>query len=105
MAEMEALNELFKTMDGTKDFVFISLTWDNEETVKKVKEKYGLVLEIFSTSDKECHRLNFGCGYPTSIILDKTGTVKFRHSGGSLKKEETRKFVMSTLLPEIQSLL
>jgi thiol-disulfide isomerase/thioredoxin len=105
MAEMEALNELFEKTKNNKDFVFISLTWDNPETIKRVKEKYGLGFDVFSASDKECQRLNFGCGYPTSIILDKKGSVKYRHSGGSLKKEEAREFVVTTLLSEIQSLL
>ncbi len=105
MAEMEALNELFKKMKGNNDFVFISLTRDNQEAIRRVKEKYALSFEVFSTSEKECHRLIFGCGYPTSIVLDKTGTVKYRHIGGSLKKEEAKEFIMMTLLSEIQSLL
>lgn len=105
MAEMEALNELFKEMKSNKDFVFISLTWENREIINRVKEKYALTFEVFSTRSKECQRLNFGCGYPTSIVLDKTGTVKYRHSGGSPKKEEANAFIMTTLLSEIQSLL
>jgi peroxiredoxin len=104
MAEMEALNELFEKVKSNKDFEFISLTWDNQETIKRVKEKFALNFNIFSASEKECQRLNFGCGYPTSIILDKDGNVKNKHSGGSVKKEDARKFVMNTLLPEIQSL-
>ena len=105
MAEMEALNSLFKKMHSNKDFVFISLTWDDKETVKRVREKYGLAFEVFSASNKECERLNFGCGYPTSIVLDKSGIVKYRHSGGSIKTEEANEFIKKTLLFEIQSLL
>jgi peroxiredoxin len=105
MVEMEALNDLFKKMERDTDFVFISLTWDNKETVKRVKEKYGLAFEVFSALGKECQRLNFGCGYPTSIVLDKSGIVKFRHSGGSLKMEEANEFISKTLFTEIQSLL
>jgi thiol-disulfide isomerase/thioredoxin len=104
MAEMEALNELFKKMKSNRDFVFISLTWDNQEAIKRVKEKYALDFEVFSTSGKECQRLNFGCGYPTSIVLDKTGTLKYRHSGGPLEKEEAREFIMTRLLSEVQGL-
>jgi thiol-disulfide isomerase/thioredoxin len=105
MAEMEALNNLFKKMDSNKDFVFISLTWDNKETIKRVKEKYGLAFEAFYVPGKECQRLNFGCGYPTSIVLDKSGIVKFRHSGGSLEEKQVNEFIGKTLLSEIQGLL
>ena len=105
MTEMDALNGLFKKLDSNKDFLFISLTWDEKETVKRVKEKYGLAFEVFSASAKECQRLNFGCGYPTSIVLDKSGIVKYRHSGGSIKIEEANEFIEKTLMSEIQSLL
>ena len=105
MAEMDALNNLFKKMNSNKDFVFISLTWDDKETVKRVKEKYGLAFEVFSASTEECQRLNFGCGYPTSIVLDKSGIVKYRRSGGSIKTEEANEFIEKTLLSEIQGLL
>ncbi|HQH42008.1 MAG TPA: TlpA disulfide reductase family protein, partial [Bacteroidales bacterium] len=81
LAEMEALNELYKKMSGNKDFLFISLTWDNADAIKRVKDKFGLAFDAFSASRAECQRLNFGCGYPTSIILDKSGIVRYRHSG------------------------
>ncbi|HEX7904511.1 MAG TPA: TlpA disulfide reductase family protein [Chitinophagaceae bacterium] len=105
MAEMEALNNLFKKMDSNKDFVFISLTRDNKETAKRVKEKYGLAFEVFYASFKESQRLTSGCGYPTSIVLDKSGIVRFRYSGGSLVEEQVNEFIGKTLLSEIQGLL
>lgn len=104
MAEMEALNELFNKMKS-KDFIFISVTWENKEVIKRVKEKYALDFEVFSTSGKECQRLNFGCGYPTTIVLDKTGILKYWCSGGSIIEKEARQFIMTTLLSEIESLL
>jgi peroxiredoxin len=105
IAEMEALNNLFKKMESNKNFVFISLTRDNKETIKRVKEKYGLAFKIFSATDEECQRLNFGCGYPTSIVLDKSGIVKYRHSGGPIDVEKATEFIEKTLLPEIQNQL
>ncbi len=104
MAEMEALNKLFEKMKDNSGFVFITVTWDNEETIKRVKEKYSLLFDIFAASGKECQRLNYGCGYPTSIVLDKTGTVRYRHSGGSTNKKDADEFVLTTLANEIQSL-
>lgn len=105
MAEMEALNELFEKLQDKRDFVFISVTWENQEAITRVRKKYSLLFDVFMASSKECQRLNFGCGYPTSIVLDKSGIVKYKHNGGSLKKEEARKFIMTSLLPEIQNLL
>jgi thiol-disulfide isomerase/thioredoxin len=105
MAEMDALNKLFEKMKDNKDFVFITVTWDNTETIKRVTNKFSLSFDIFATSPAECERLNFGCGYPTSVILDKKGIVQYRHSGGSTDKKKADQFVLTTLLTEIESLL
>lgn len=103
MAEMEALNELHKQLKSNNDFLFISFTWDHLEAIKRVKEMYGITFQILSTSEKECRRLNFDNGYPTSIILDRKGTIKYLHNGGPTNKEKAKEFVMTTLLSEIMS--
>lgn len=105
MAEMKALNNLYKELNGNKDFIFLSLTWENKEAIKRVKEKFDLSFEVFPTTAAECQRLNFSCGYPTSIILDKTGIVRFKRSGGSIEIEKATEFVEKILMPEIKKLL
>lgn len=105
MAEMEALNALYKQLQSKKDFVFISISWDSKEIIKRVIKKYDLAFDVFSASEMECQRLNFASGYPTSIILDKMGIIKNVHPGGTNNKEEATKFVMVRLLPEIKALL
>lgn len=105
MAEMDALNSLQQQLDTTKDFLFVSFTYDNAAAIKRVKGKYSLTFGVLSTSQQECRRLNFDNGYPTHMILDRTGTIKYLHSGGSTNKEKAKAFIMSTLLPEITSLL
>jgi hypothetical protein len=47
----------------------------------------------------------FQSGYPTSIVLDKTGTIKYIHVGGPIEKDGATDRVMEILLPEIQTLL
>ena len=105
MAEMEALQELSEKLKDNKDFLFISISKDNKETIKRVKEKYSLTFDVFATTEQECRRLNYDSGYPTNLILDKTGALKFFHAGGSIKKEVAREHVMTKLLSEIQSIL
>ncbi len=103
IAEMEALGELQERLKDNKDFLFISFTWDNSEAIKRVKEKYGITFPGVETTDEECHKLNFGNGYPTNIIVDKTGTIKYLHSGGSTDKKEAREFIMTTLLQKLKA--
>jgi thiol-disulfide isomerase/thioredoxin len=100
LAEFGALNELAEKLKGNKDFEFISFTWDNQETIKRVKEEYHLQFKVFHS--KECNRLNLRLGYPTTMILDRQGIIKYLINGGSLDPEKAREFVMTTLLPKIQ---
>jgi cytochrome c biogenesis protein CcmG, thiol:disulfide interchange protein DsbE len=100
LEEFGALNELAEKLKGNKDFEFISFTWDNAETIKRVKEKYQLQFKVFYS--KECSRLNLKFGYPTTIILDRQGIIKYLVCGGSLDPEKAREFVMTTLLPKVQ---
>jgi hypothetical protein len=102
---MGGLNALYKKMESNKDFVFISIAKDNKENVNEVRRKYGLSFEAYPLPENECKRLNFGSGYPTSIILDKNGIIKKIHVGGITDKDGATERVMYTLLPEIQSLL
>lgn len=102
VAEFDALNELAQKLKGNKDFEFISFTRDNAETIKRVKEKYKLEFKVFSIDDKECGRLNQNNGYPTTIILDRKGKIKYLVCGGATDTEKAKEFVMTTLFPEIQ---
>lgn len=99
LAEFGALNELAEKMKGNIDFEFISFTWDNPETIKRVKEKYQLKFKVFYS--KESSRLNLRMGYPTTMILDRNGIIKYLVSGGALDPEKAREFVMTTLFTKI----
>ena len=100
LAEFDGLNELAEKLKQNKDFEFISFTWNNDEAIKRVKENYKLQFKVYYS--KECSKLNLGFGYPTTMILDRQGIIKYLVSGGTTDKEKAREFVMNTLLPEIQ---
>jgi thiol-disulfide isomerase/thioredoxin len=100
LAEFGALNELAQKLKENKDFEFISFTWDNAETIMRVKEKYDLQFKVFYS--KECSRLNLKLGYPTTMILDRQGIIKYIINGGTIDPLKAREFVMNTLLPQIQ---
>jgi len=100
VTEFPALNELAQQLKGNRDFEFISFTWDNQETIKRVKETYNLGFKVFYS--KDCYRLNQGLGYPLSMVLDRQGIVRYAVDGGSLDPEKARQFVMTTLLAEVQ---
>jgi peroxiredoxin len=102
LAEFDALNELAEKFKDQKDFEFISFTWDNAETIKRVNEKYKLKFKVLSADTNECRRLNLNNGYPTTMVLDRKGIIKYITSGGSTDPARAREFVMNTLVSEIE---
>jgi peroxiredoxin len=100
LAEFGALNELAEKLKDNKDFEFISFTWDNQETIDRVKEKYNLQFKVFYS--KESSRLNLNSGYPATFILDKKGNIKYWNMGGTTDTDKAREYVMATLLPKLQ---
>lgn len=101
MAEMPALNELAVKLKDNQEFELISFTWENMQTVQRIKDEYHLQFKVLSISREECLRLNRN-GYPTTFILDRNGIIRYCISGGSTDPEEARKFVMNRLLKKIE---
>jgi cytochrome c biogenesis protein CcmG, thiol:disulfide interchange protein DsbE len=102
VAEFPALNQLAEKLKGYKDFEFISFTWDNADAINRVKEKYNLQFKVFSITENECSRLNQNSAFPTTIILDRRGIIRYWTMGGTIDPKEATEFVMSTLLPNIE---
>ncbi len=101
VAEFKALKELYEKLKAKKNFLFISFTFDDLKTIKKVKAKYQIPYPVLQMSETECYRLNFGNGFPVSIILDSNGIIKDLRSGGSTEKTKARAFLMKKLYPQI----
>jgi thiol-disulfide isomerase/thioredoxin len=102
LAEFGGLNELAQELKENRDFEFISFTWDDSITINRVKEKYKLQFKVFSVDGEECSRLNQNNGYPTTIILDRQGIIKYLVFGGNSDAGKAREFVMTDLLSKIQ---
>lgn len=100
MLEFDALNELSDSL-LKKDIGFITFTFESEEAIKKIREKYKVRFTIISITKDECSRLNYHNGFPTHIILNESGNVSFIHSGGATTKEGAQSFVFGTLYPKL----
>jgi len=100
--EFSALNELASLLKPNKDFEFISFTKDNSEAIKRVKDKYKLRFKVFRTDDIECRRLHQNNRYPTTVILDRLGVIRYLIAGGQTDEIKAKEFVMTVLLPEVK---
>jgi peroxiredoxin len=92
MAEMDELNQLFAKFKQNKNFELVSFTFDDTKKITLIKRKFKIRYNVYSISRDECYRLNNNNGFPTSIILDSAGTVKYIHSGDQLDKQEIKKY-------------
>jgi peroxiredoxin len=95
MAEMGTLNKLFDTLSNYPDFQFVSLSADNAETMQRIKQKYHIRFNMYHLDEEGCYQLNGGMGYPTSIVLDGKGRVKYIHSGGYMDSTKIWHFVFT----------
>lgn len=102
--EMDELNNLFSKYSRFKNFEFLSFTFETNEVINKTTEKFKIKYKIISIPKSECARLGFNNGFPTSIILDSKGVVKYIHSGGENDKEKVHKYFEKEIYPELSEL-
>lgn len=80
LAEFDELNELYSHFKNDTDVVFVSVTFDKKEDITGVLEKYKVTFPVATVpSRQEAHRMNYGKGFPSVVLLDKQG--KIRRSG------------------------
>ncbi len=102
MAEMGTLNELYDSLSDNPEFQFISISFDDMETIQRIKEKYHIYYHIYHLDQEGCYNLNKGEGFPTYLILNKKALVKYAHAGGYTEEEKIKRFIFSTdILPAI----
>jgi len=101
MAEMDELNKLFEKYQRSKNFEFVSFTFEKPKNIALIKKKFKIGYPIYSITRDECYRLNNNNGFPTSIILDSAGIVRYVHPGDQLNKQEIKKYFHSKVYPLI----
>ncbi len=100
IAELDALNELYRKFSINKDFVFLSFTFEKPADIPVLKKKYKMKYPVASVDRQECYRLNLGNGFPTSAILDRQGIIRYFVTGGDhTDKKEARDIVIKRLYP------
>ena len=105
IAEIEGLKKLYASLRNNSNFLFISFTFEPDQTIEKFIKKYNLNYKILHLDQKDCVRLNYGYGFPTNIILDKNGIIKFFMLGGIENPEIATKLIMTEIYPRIKNLL
>jgi cytochrome c biogenesis protein CcmG/thiol:disulfide interchange protein DsbE len=105
IAELDALNELYKKLKANQQFEFISFTYESPKTIQSLAKKNHMRYKIMSVTQQECYRLNQNNAFPTSIILDKNGTIRFLSFGGTTDRIAAKKIVLTEYYQQLLKLL
>lgn len=105
MAEMGAIDEIFREYRDHPDFVVLSLTWEDKEAIQRVQAKFPMTYPVYSLSEAHCERLSGGRPYPTNVVVDKQGIIRYIGSGGKTVPEEARADIRARILPLIDEAL
>jgi thiol-disulfide isomerase/thioredoxin len=105
IAEFPALNDLYDRYKTNSQFQFLSFTFESKETALRISEKYELKYPVIHIEREDIHRLIFNLGFPTSMITDKLGKIRFIICGGFQEKEKAKERIDSIYIKEIERVL
>lgn len=81
IAEMPSVNQLHEKLKGNKNIVFIMVDADNDfGRSASFMSKHDFSLPIYQANSTMPNAL-FSGTLPTTVIVDKTGKIIFRHEG------------------------
>ncbi len=94
--EMPDLNELKAEYAG-KDVEFIAITFDRKNDVHKFLKEIPFDYRIFPNARQIIEKYGI-MGFPTSVIIDKSGKIVDSKMGGSMNiKEELKAFIEAAM--------
>lgn len=91
IAELEALTDLFNKYKNNISFQFLSFTVDNVEVAQKAVNKHNIPYIVCPVSRELAYKMNFNCGFPTNIVINKERKIVYFKSGGFLENEMIEK--------------
>lgn len=86
LAEMPELNKMVSTYNSS-GIRFIGITHDLPKTAKKFQKRTGYRYEIISLTPDEIRKLNINHGYPSNVIVGKSGKISYATANISFTDE------------------
>jgi thiol-disulfide isomerase/thioredoxin len=78
--EMPVIQNSFDEYDGELSVIAINNA-ESKEDVRAFVDEFGLTFDILLDPEAEVQRLYQINGYPTTLIIDSDGVIRFRHIG------------------------
>ncbi len=103
--EFGKLNDLYDSLKNDTAYQFVAISFDPKEALPEFIRKAGIHYPVATVGDKaESKRLNYGMGYPGSIIIDKYGRIRFIAMKGIAEKEGPYKMTLPSVLAIMKKL-
>jgi len=101
IAQKDGLNELYE-MFACDDVLFISVTFDRNESIRQFQATYGMGFKITSIGSSEIER-HFGVSmYPVNFLVGIDGTI-VKKKMGIQSFDTAKQEVLAEFSPAIQS--
>ena len=105
MAELDAMIELYNEFKDSSKFQMITFTTDHDTLIQKNLKKYHIPFKVYNMNWQDCEVMNFGQGFPCSILLDENKRVINIESGGPTDKVKAREHLRSEFVDLIKEKL
>ena len=99
----QPLNRLAEHYKNNPGFKLVSFSFDDTAMIRKNVKKYQLMYPVFHLSETLCHSLMTDKGFPSNLLLDKTG--KIVDGFGVTPLLGNAHFFEENIIPKIDSLL
>lgn len=96
--EMPELNKLVAENKDQKDVVFLGLSFNTQVQIDRFLKNRQFDYTLLANS-KDVDKLYKVTSWPTSIVIDKNGTIKFLTNSSSKIREELKTIIESLLKP------
>lgn len=105
MAEMNSLNELYERFKGRKSFQFLSITFESKKDVKRIVSQHKIRYPVISTTRDSCYLMNFGKGFPTTVVTDSAGRIAYFRMGGPIDSKTADDSIKTRVYPFLEQML
>lgn len=103
--EVGPLNEVVEHFGG-EEVVFLSVAREKEADLKKHLDSTKFLFQTIADPEYNIVKDTFHLfGYPTTIVIDKEGKIRYYTLGGKIDEAAVRKELQQKLIPAITSCL
>jgi len=83
IAEFQALEKFYNKNKSRENFQFISITFESDSVIEKVRKTHNLTYPIYRLSSDSCRKVIGRLAYPATFIINKNLDIAYVLCSGS----------------------